>query len=133
MAKSKTSSFHAEKRANNILTAFFVLLSIAYLYPIFVVLVNSFKSNAAINTDTFALPNAGTFMGFQNYIKGMTFGNYPFYRSVEYSVVITVLSVALILLCTSMAAWYISRVGSTICKIVYFMFVFSMMLSLIHI
>ena len=123
MAKSKTSSFHAEKRANNILTAFFVLLSIAYLYPIFVVLVNSFKSNAAINTDTFALPNAGTF---QNYIKGMTFGNYPFYRSVEYSVVITVLSVALILLCTSMAAWYISRVGSTICKIVYFMFVFSM-------
>ena len=126
MANSKTSSFHAEKRANNILTAFFVLLSIAYLYPIFVVLVNSFKSNAAINTDTFALPNAGTFMGFQNYIKGMTFGNYPFYRSVEYSVVITVLSVALILLCTSMAAWYISRVGSTICKIVYFMFVFSM-------
>ena len=126
MAKSKTSSFHAEKRAHNILTAFFVLLSIAYLYPIFIVLVNSFKSNAAINTDTFALPNADTFMGFQNYIKGMTFGNYPFYRSVEYSVVITVLSVALILLCTSMAAWYISRVGSTICKIAYFMFVFSM-------
>ena len=126
MAKSKTSSFHAEKRANNILTAFFVLLSIAYLYPIFIVMVNSFKTNAAINTDTFALPNADTFMGFQNYIKGMTFGNYPFYRSVEYSVVITVLSVALILLCTSMAAWYISRVGSTICKIVYFMFVFSM-------
>ena len=126
MAKTKVSSFHAEKRANNILTAFFVLLSIAYLYPIFIVLVNSFKSNAAINTDTFSLPNANTFMGFQNYIKGMTFGNYPFYRSVEYSVVITVLSVALILLCTSMAAWYISRVGSTICKIVYFMFVFSM-------
>ena len=126
MAKSKTSSFHAEKRANNILTAFFVLLSIAYLYPIFIVLVNSFKSNAAINTDTFALPNADTFMGFQNYIKGMTFGNYPFYRSVEYSVVITVLSVALILLCTSMAAWYISRVGSAICKIAYFLFVFSM-------
>ena len=126
MAKTKVSSFHAEKRANNILTAFFVLLSIAYLYPIFIVMVNSFKTNAAINTDTFALPNADTFMGFQNYIKGMTFGNYPFYRSVEYSVVITVLSVALILLCTSMAAWYISRVGSTICKIAYFLFVFSM-------
>ena len=126
MAKTKVSSFHAEKRVNNILTAFFVLLSIAYLYPIFIVLVNSFKSNAAINTDTFALPNADTFMGLQNYIKGMTFGNYPFYRSVEYSVVITVLSVALILLCTSMAAWYISRVGSTFCKIAYFMFVFSM-------
>ena len=126
MAKSKTSSFHAEKRANNILTAFFVLLSIAYLYPIFVVLVNSFKSNAAINTDTFALPNAGTFMGFQNYIKGMTFGNYPFIKAVLYSLFITLASSALILLCTSMAAWYVSRVGSLVSKIIYYLCVFSM-------
>ena len=126
MAKSKTSSFHAEKRANNILTAFFVLLSIAYLYPIFVVLVNSFKSNAAINTDTFALPNAGTFMGFQNYIKGMTFGNYPFLKAVGYSLFITLASTALILVCTSMAAWYVSRVGSLFSKIVYYLCVFSM-------
>ena len=122
----KNTGFQKERRSHTVLTVVFAIIAVAYLYPIFVVLVNSFKSNAAINTDTFALPNAGTFMGFQNYIKGMTFGNYPFYRSVEYSVVITVLSVALILLCTSMAAWYISRVGSTICKIVYFMFVFSM-------
>ena len=56
----------------------------------------------------------------------MTFGNYPFYRSVEYSVVITILSVALILVCTSMAAWYISRVGSVFSKIVYMLCVFSM-------
>ena len=126
MAKSKTSSFHAEKRANNILTAFFVLLSIAYLYPIFVVLVNSFKSNAAINTDTFALPNAGTFMGFQNYIKGMTFGNYPFWKSAFYSLFITLVSTALILLCTSMAAWYIARVDSKLCRGVYYLCVFSM-------
>ena len=111
---------------SKVMTVFFAVLCLAWIMPVIEVLINSFKSNAAINTDTFALPNAGTFMGFQNYIKGMTFGNYPFYRSVEYSVVITVLSVALILLCTSMAAWYISRVGSTICKIVYFMFVFSM-------
>ena len=122
----KTSTFHAEKRAHTILTVFFTVLAVAYLYPILLVLINSFKTNAAINLDTFALPNSETFMGWQNYIKGMTFGNYPFYRSVEYSVVITILSVALILVCTSMAAWYISRVGSLFSKIVYMLCVFSM-------
>ena len=65
-------------------------------------------------------------MGLQNYIKGMTFGNYPFYRSVEYSLMITLLSSALILICTSMAAWYISRVDSLICRVVYYLCVFSM-------
>ena len=137
----KTSTFHAEKRAHTILTVFFAVLAVAYLYPILLVLINSFKTNAAINLNTFALPNSETFMGWQNYIKGMTFGNYPFYRSVEYSVVITILSVALILVCTSMAAWYISRVGSVFSKIVYMLCVFSMIvpfqmvmfLSLIHI
>ena len=122
----KTSTFHAEKRAHTILTIFFTVLAVAYLYPILLVLINSFKTNAAINLNTFALPNSETFMGWQNYIKGMTFGNYPFYRSVEYSVVITILSVALILVCTSMAAWYISRVGSLFSKIVYMLCVFSM-------
>ena len=122
----KISTFHAEKRANTILTVFFTVLAVAYLYPILLVLINSFKTNAAINLNTFALPNSETFMGWQNYIKGMTFGNYPFYRSVEYSVVITILSVALILVCTSMAAWYISRVGSVFSKIVYMLCVFSM-------
>ena len=122
----KTSTFHAEKRAHTILTVFFAVLAVAYLYPILLVLINSFKTNAAINLNTFALPNSETFMGWQNYIKGMTFGNYPFYRSVEYSVVITILSVALILVCTSMAAWYISRVGSVFSKIVYMLCVFSM-------
>ena len=114
------------ERGRMALTIIFTLICIAYVMPILIVLMNSFKSNAAINTDTFALPNAGTFMGFQNYIKGITFGNYPFYRSVEYSVVITVLSVALILLCTSMAAWYVSRVGSLLSKVVYYLCVFSM-------
>ena len=126
MAKTHTSSFRAEKRVNMALTVFFALLAVAYLYPIFIVLVNSFKSNAAINTETFAMPTEQSFMGLQNYIKGMTFGNYPFYKSVSYSVIITVLSVALILICTSMAAWYISRVGSKFSKLVYTLCVFSM-------
>lgn len=123
---SSSSNFCKEKRVNTILTVFFTVLAVAYLYPIFVVLINSLKSNDSINTATFSLPTAETFKGFDNYIKGMTFGNYPFYKSVLYSVTITVLSVALILICTSMAAWYIARVGSLFSNIVYMLCVFSM-------
>ena len=97
-----------------------------YLLPIAIVLMNSFKSNASINTATFALPNEQTWMGLQNYIKGMTFGNYPFWKSVLYSVTITISSTALILLFTSMAAWYIARVDSLVCKAIYYLCVFSM-------
>ena len=78
--------------------------------PIILVLINSFKDNAHVNTETFALPNSESFVGFANYEKGMTFGSYPFLKSVFYSLLITVISSALILICTSMAAWYISRV-----------------------
>ena len=115
-----------KRLSNAILTAVFVVITVIYLYPIFLVLLNSFKSNASINTDTFAFPNSQTFMHWQNYIKGMTFGDYPFLKSVAYSFIITVLSSALILICTSMAAWYISRVGSMFCRFVYYLCVFSM-------
>ncbi|MBR6719329.1 MAG: carbohydrate ABC transporter permease [Clostridia bacterium] len=94
--------------------------------PVLLVLINSFKSNNAINMETFSLPNAESFVGADNYIKGMTFGNYPFLMSVLYSFIITVTSTALILLCTSMAAWYIERVGGIIGKSVYYLCVFSM-------
>ena len=67
--------------------------------PLSEVLIHSFKTHSAINTDTFALPNACTFAGTSNYVKGMTFGNYPFLKSLLYSIVITILSVTLILLC----------------------------------
>ena len=115
-----------KRLSNAILTAVFVVITVIYLYPIFLVLLNSFKSNASINTDTFAFPNSQTFMHWQNYIKGMTFGDYPFLKSVAYSFIITVLSSALILICTSMAAWYISRVDSVFCRFVYYLCVFSM-------
>ena len=115
------------KRVSNaILTAVFIVITVIYLYPILLVLMNSFKSNASINTDTFAFPNSQTFMHWQNYIKGLTFGDYPFLKSVAYSFIITVLSSALILICTSMAAWYISRVDSAFCRFVYYLCVFSM-------
>ena len=67
---------------SKILTVFFSLLSIVWLIPIFEVLLNSFKSNGAVNSEPFALPTSETFMGLGNYIKGMTFGNYPFLNSV---------------------------------------------------
>ena len=119
-------SLSKSQRNKNLLTVLFAVIAILYVMPIVIVLINSFKSNTGINTQTFALPNAETFMGFDNYIKGVTFGNYNFWKCVEYSFTITILSTALIILCTSMAAWYISRVNSRFCKLVYYVCVFSM-------
>ena len=122
----KSATLHQERVRKNVLTAVFAVLAVVYLMPIFLVLMNSFKDNAYINTNTFALPVGEMFVGFKNYVKGLTFGNYPFLRSAGYSFFITIVSSLLILLCTSMAAWYISRVGSKLCKIVYYLCVFSM-------
>ncbi len=111
---------------SKILTVFFALLCLVWIMPIFEVLINSFKSNAYVNLDPFALPGSESFVGFANYVKGMTFGNYPFYKSVGYSLFITVASVALILLFCSMSAWYIARVNSLISRIFYYLCLFSM-------
>ena len=109
-----------------VLTDFFVVLCLAWLIPIFAVLINSLKANAYVNLDPFALPSSESFVGFANYIKGMTFGNYPFLKSVSYSLFITVVSVALILLFCSMSAWYIARVNSLGSRIFYYLCLFSM-------
>ena len=109
-----------------VISVLFALVCVIYILPIILVFINSFKENGSINTDTFAMPSETTFMGMDNYVKGMTFGNYPFFKSLAYSLLITVVSVALILLCTSMAAWYISRVGGKFSKIFYYACVFSM-------
>ncbi len=121
----KDNAFQAERIRKTALTVFFSLLSIAYVFPVFMVLVNSFKQNTFVKTETFAMPTAQSWAAFDNFIKGMTFGGYPFWKSVLYSVVITILSTALILLFTSMAAWYISRVDSKFCRAVYYTCVFS--------
>ena len=115
-----------EDRRKMALTVVFTVICVIYVLPILIVLTNSFKTNAAVNTETFALPNSDTFMGLQNYVKGMTFGSYPFIKAVFFSLFITVVSSGLILLCTSMAAWYVARVGSLFSKIVYYLCVFSM-------
>ena len=114
------------KLGSTLLTVFFTLLSLVWLFPIFEVLINSFKTNDAVNLNPFALPAGETFVGWGNYIKGMTFGNYPFLNSVLYSLIITVLSTVLILVCTSMAAWYIVRVNDRFSKLMYLLCAFSM-------
>ena len=117
-----------EKRSKMVLTAVFTVISIIYVLPVFFVALNSFKVNTFVKTDTFGWPSGESYAGWANFVKGMTFGNYPFIKSVFYSVVITVLSTALILLFTSMAAWYIARVNSLACKVVYFGCIFSMVI-----
>ena len=122
----KDNSLRMQKYGKNALTVLFALISIAYVFPVFMVIVNSFKQNTFVKTETFAMPTAQSFAGWGNFIKGMTFGGYPFVNSVFYSAVITLLSTVLIILFTSMAAWYITRVDSRFCRIVYYLCVFSM-------
>ena len=116
----------AERRRKTILSVVLAVICIIYVLPVVAVVINSFKLNTYVKTDTFSLPNEESFAGWSNYIKGMTFGNYPFWKSAFYSVFITVVSSALILLCTSMAAWYIARVNSKLCRVIYYLCVFSM-------
>ena len=111
---------------SKLLTCFFVVLCIAWIMPVFEVVINSFKDNAFVALNPFALPNEESFVGFANYVKGMTFGNYPFFKSVFYSLFITVASVALILLMCSMSAWYIARVNSMVSRVFYYLCLFSM-------
>ena len=123
---AKASTVRGEKVSKAILTVFFSLFSLVWVAPIFVVLMNSIKLNSFVSLETFKLPTAESFAGFANFIKGMTYGNYPFVKSILFSLLITIVSTALILFGTSMAAWYIARVGSRFSRIVYYLCVFSM-------
>ena len=120
------NTLHKKKYGKALLSIFFAIVCILYVLPVVMVAVNSFKLNTFVKTDTFALPNEDSYAGWANFVTGMTFGNYPFFKSALYSLVITLLSTALIVICTSMAAWYIARVNSRFCRIIYFACVFSM-------
>ena len=111
---------------STILTIVFAMISLLWIMPVVEVIVNSLKTNEAINMDVFALPTSDTFAGLANYLKGLTFGNYPFLKSAGYSVWISVVSTLMILLFCSMAAWYIVRVGSGFANIFYYLCLFSM-------
>ncbi|MDO4284216.1 MAG: carbohydrate ABC transporter permease [Eubacteriales bacterium] len=110
---------------NWIITAALTVVSLFYIYPIILILLNSLKDELAISTTrAFELPTAETFVGLSNYIYGITQMN--FLSSFGYSLFITVSSVVLILLCCSMCAWYITRVNGPLSKAMYYMCVFSM-------
>ena len=125
--KAKEPKYKKKQTAGmKFLTVLFAVVSVFYVMPVIIVLYNSFKTNTGIARNLFALPNAETFYGFENYVKGMTFGNYPFWEAALWSTFITIGGVVLILFCTSMAAWYIQRSNTIVCKIIYFFCIFSM-------
>jgi raffinose/stachyose/melibiose transport system permease protein len=101
-----------------------VILTAVFIFPILLVLMNSFKSRLYVSTIPFALPRGDMYVGFENYINGVTSSGFvvAFLRSVW----ITVVGVLLIVVATSMCAWYIARVKSKFCRILYYMFTFSM-------
>ncbi|MBQ2601901.1 MAG: carbohydrate ABC transporter permease [Oscillospiraceae bacterium] len=122
----RNKSLSRERTLKAVLSIILAVICVIYILPICAVIVNSFKENTYVKSETFALPNENSYVGFDNYVKGMTFGNYDFWKTVVYSFMITILSTALILVFTSMAAWYIARVDSKVCRIIYYLCVFSM-------
>lgn len=114
------------KKKISVAAVLMTLVSIAYVSPIFVVLMNSFKFKTTISASPFAFPAPDSFCGIDNYLRGMTYGDYPFWKSALFSLVITVLATAAILLFTSMSAWFITRVDNLVCKVIYYLCVFSM-------
>ena len=114
-----------ERRTNKVLSVVFTVLSLAWIYPMFMIAVNSFKQESAINTTSaFDLVTADNAAGLSNYANALT--RQGFASAFGYSLVITLTSVALILVCCSMCAWYVVRVHDRLCNALYYLFVFSM-------
>lgn len=114
----------SKRVGNNVIFLVLLTLSVLFLVPIIIVIINSFKSRIYISSQPLKLPNAETFVGLENYINGVTSSD--FFSAFLRSLFITVVSVILIVLFASMAAWYIVRSNSKITKGIYYMLVFSM-------
>ena len=112
------------KKGNIVLTVLFTLISLLWIFPIIEVVLNSFKRKAYISREPFGLPTGKMFEGLKNYVNGIE--KTDFFRAFGLSLLVTVLSVAVLLLCTSMCAWYIVRVKSVISSVMFYGFVFSM-------
>ena len=122
--KVENQQMEVSKSTGAVMTAFFGVLSLAFLFPIFLVLVNSFKSKLYISDAPFQFPKVGTYVGLTNYFEGVR--KTGFFPAFGRSLFITVCSVAVIVLFTSMTAWYITRVKSKFNSILYYVFVFAM-------
>ena len=105
-------------------TCILIALTAVFIFPILLVFMNSFKSRLYVSTDPFALPSGAMFVGFENYIRGITSSG--FFIAFIRSVWITVVGVLLIIICTSMTAWYIVRVKGKFTRGLYYAFTFSM-------
>lgn len=113
------------KKAKSYLgTGILTFISIWWVMPVLIVLFNSFKNKVWISQEPFALPNVDTFIGLENYQEAIT--SYELLKAVGWTVFITVGSVLVILICTSMCAWFITRVSNRITKAIYILCVFSM-------
>ena len=107
-----------------IFTAIFSIISIGYIFPILLVFINSFKKKAYISRKPFDIPNGKMYVGLEKYVRGIKQAN--FFEGAKWSTVITVGSVFLIILCTSMCAWYIVRVKNALTKAIYYLCLFAM-------
>ena len=105
-------------------TVLFTVISIFYVAPLFIVLINSFKKKAFINLEPFKMPSEKTWIGGENYANAIN--DYGFLKAVLWTLVITVGSVVVILICTSMFAWFITRVSNRTTRSLYTLCVFSM-------
>lgn len=115
------------KRVKGILaTLLFTIISIIFVSPIIVVLINSFKKKTYISLEPFKFPSSKTFVGMENFKEAIT--KYEFIKAVGWTVFITVGGVLLILVCCSMCAWFITRVQTKITKAIYLLCVFSMVI-----
>ena len=114
----------SKRVGNNVIFFVLLALSVLFLVPIIIVVINSFKSRIYISSQPLKLPNAETFVALENYINGVTSSD--FFSAFLRSLFITVVSVILIVLFASMAAWYIVRSNSKLTKGMYYMLVFSM-------
>lgn len=101
-----------------------IVLALLFISPILLVLMNSFKGKNYLGTEPFAFPSSESFVGFDNYIEGAE--KIDFFTSFLSSLFITVFAVALIVLCTSMCAWFIVRVKEWYSKLLYLLCAFSM-------
>ena len=113
-----------KKISDAIIYVVLTVLAVVFLVPIALVILNSFKNKLYISTTPFVLPNAENFVGFQNYVEGLT--KIKFFNSIGYSLFISVFSVLLIVICCSMTAWYITRVKGKVTSAIYYIFVASM-------
>lgn len=120
----KKNEIGNRKAVNAVIYVFLTVIALCFLYPLVFIVINSFKGKLFISKNPFSLPDAETFAGLGNYVTGIT--KTGMLSAIGYSLFITIVSVLLLILFTSMTAYYISRVHSKVTSALYYMFVFSM-------